>query len=361
MQSVSGYTRLAEVSQGTLKAEPIEIHWNPSLPVFAKEEFLSAVGDEYGWLGGIDELGTVRCILPYTITRKTGLRLVRFRVETIPCGEALDVCAEKSFLNNAVRYFRTAGADIIIPPSNNTLFRTYPDGAIPAPYGSYAVDLRQPEEVLWKKVSKTTRQNIGKARQDGVSIREGMEFLDPAYDLIRETFQRSKIGFMGRDSFKEFALSLGDNGKLLMAEHQGVAQSYSLFAFSTPCAYWIYGGNVLHQHQGAMKILQWEAIRLFRSLGVHKFDFYGARINPPKGSKQEGINLMKKNLGGTLAQGYVWKYSLRPWRASLYSLAVRLLRGGDIVDQEAHKLQEASELKDHMANLKADAVPSHGI
>ncbi len=127
-----------------------------------------------------------------------------------------------------------------------------------------------------------------------------------------------------------------------MAEYQGVAHSYSLFAYSTPCAYWIYGGNIQRQHQGAMKLLQWEATLLFRKLGVCKFDFYGARINPQKGSKQEGINLMKKHLGATLAQGYMWKYSLRPWRAWVYSTSVRVLRGGDIVDREAHKLENYS-------------------
>jgi len=342
MQMVPKFTPpdVSRVSHRMIKAQPIPIQWDQSLPVFAKEEFLRAVGDDYGWLGGIDESGRLRCVLPYTIVRKAGLRMVRFRVETIPCAADLDVVEEKSFLNSVVQHFRSAGADVIIPPTNNTLFRTYPEGANPAPYGSYVIDLRQPDEVLWRNVSKTTRSNIRAAQKDGVTIREGFEFIDPAYELIRDTFRRSKLAFMNRDSFRRFAHSLGENGKLLMAEYQGVPQSYSLFAFSTPCAYWIYGGNIQGQHQGAMKLLQWEAILLFRKLGVHKFDFFGARINPPKGSKQEGINLMKKHLGATLAQGYMWKYSLRPWRAWVYSTSVRVLRGGDIVDQEAHRLKD---------------------
>lgn len=250
MQSASNCAPPPSVPHYVIRAEPIKIQWDPSLPVFAKEEFLSAVGDEYGWLGGIDESGTLRCVLPYTIVRKAGLRMVRFRVETIPCGAGLDIPEEKAFLNSVVEYFRGIRADVIIPPANNTLFRTYPDDAKPAPYGSYVIDLQQPEEALWRNISKTTRQNITAAQKGGVSIREGMEFLDSAYDLIHETFRRSKIGFMSRDSFKRFALSLGDNGKLLTAEYQSVAQSYSLFAFSTPCAYWIYGGNIERQHQG---------------------------------------------------------------------------------------------------------------
>jgi hypothetical protein len=330
----------SHISRCAIKAERIAIQWDHSLPIFAKEEFLRAVGDEYGWLGGTDESGTLRCVLPYTIVRKTGLRMVRFRVETIPCGTGLDLAEEKSFLNSVVQYFRSVGADIVIPPTNNTLFRTYPDGANPAPYGSYVIDLQQPEEILWRNISKTSRHDITAAQKNGVSVHEGMELLDSAYDMFRETFRRSKMGFMSRNSFKQLALSLGENCKLLVAEHQGVTQSCSLFAFSTPSSYWIYGGNIQNQQTGAMKLLQWEAIRLFRGLGVHKYDFYGARIDPPKGSKQEGINKMKKHLGGSLLQGYMWKYSLRPSRAWLYSKAVRVLRGGDVVDQEEHKMKD---------------------
>jgi hypothetical protein len=340
MQTASNPVLASDVRNQVLKAESTKIHWDPSLPVFAKEEFLRAVGDEYGWLGGIDDTQSLRCILPYTIVRKGGLRLVRFRVATIPYGAPLNVLEEKSFLNSVILYFRNIRADAIIPPANNALFRTYPDGARTAPYGSYVIDLQQPEKVLWQKIANATQRNIKAALRDHVSIREGMEFLDPAYDLIRETFSRSKMDFMDRGSFKRFAFSLGEHGKLLMAEHQGMAQSYSLFAFSTPCAYWIYGGNVQNLHQGAMKRLHWEAIRLFRNLGVCQYDFFGARINPPKGSKQENINQMKKHLGASLVQGFTWKYSLRPWRASVYSFGVRLLRHGDLVDQEEHKMKD---------------------
>lgn len=342
MQFASSCVQAREVQHSTLTAESIRIQWNPNLPVFAKEEFLRAVGDEYGWLGGIDEAGSLRCVLPYTIVRKAGLRLVRFRVETVPYGASLDVLEERSFLNSVVQYFQNARADVIIPPTSNAIFRTYPDGAKPAPYGSYAIHLQQPEETLWRNIAKSTQRNIRIAQKDGVVIREGVEFMDPAYDLIRETLRRSRMGFMNRDSFRQFALSLGDHGKFLMAEHQGVAQSYSLFAFSMPCAYWIYGGNIEGLHQGAMKLLHWEAIRLFRNLGIHKYDFFGARIDPPKGSKLENINQMKKHLGATLAQGFTWKYSLRPWRASVYSFGVRLFRRGDLVDQEEHKMKDVA-------------------
>src|ERR1039458_9012725 len=115
---------------GSLIAAPIEIKWHSGLPIFASEAFLKSVGGEYGWLGGAEEAGQLRCVLPYTIVRTPGFRMVRFRVETVAWQKELTVQEEKSFLNSAIAYFRSIGADMIIPATNTALFRTYPHGAI---------------------------------------------------------------------------------------------------------------------------------------------------------------------------------------------------------------------------------------
>jgi hypothetical protein len=167
-----------------MRVKPIEINWHPDLPVFAKESFLKAVSDEYGWLGGVSDSGELRCVLPYTIIKKSFMRLVRFRVETIQMGTALDIDEEKSFLNSVIEYFRSLKLDVIIPASNNALFRVFPDGADAAPYGSYLIDLSQPEDILWRNIDRITRQNINTARKKGVIIRSNDPDLDTAYALV---------------------------------------------------------------------------------------------------------------------------------------------------------------------------------
>jgi hypothetical protein len=321
-----------------MKAKPIEINWHTGLPIFARESFLKAVGDQYGWLGGFSEHDELRCILPYTIVRKAILRMVRFRVETIPLQGELEVQEEKSFLNNAMEYFRSIGADMVIPASNNAIFRTYPEGADAAPYGSYVIDLSPPEETLWRNIGKVTRQNISTAQKNGVCIRSGMEHIETAYILVRNTFRRSKLPFISYDAFKRYAIGLGENAKLLVADYEGVIQSCNLYAFSDYCAYAVYAGSIEGVHQGAMKLIQWEAIRLFRTLGARRFDFMGARIDPEKGSKQDALSQFKRRFGATLKQGFMWKYRIHPLKYRLYSLAARLRSGGDIVDWERHKL-----------------------
>jgi hypothetical protein len=318
----------------------IDIKWHQGLSVFACAPFLKEVGDEYGWLGGFSHSDELRFILPFAIIRKAGFGLVRFRVETIPVGQDTSVAEEKAFLNAVVDYFRSAGLDMIVPATNNTIFRTYPDGAVVAPYGTYVVDLQESEEVLWSRLHSKHRNVVRSASKKGVVIRNGLHYVDAAYQIIRETLQRSKLGIMSSRAFGKYVESLEGHVEIFVGEHNGALQGCAVIPFSDYAAYYVYGGTVREPITGAMNLLHWEAMRHFRRLGVRRYDFVGARINPEVGSKQAGLAMFKERFGGVLIQGFMWKYPLHRLKFGVYSLAVRCLRGGDIVDQEQHKRAE---------------------
>lgn len=339
MECVSNCVSPPVARHCTIRAEPIKIEWDPSLPIFAKEEFLSAVGDEYGWLGGIDETGTLRCVLPYTVVRKAGVRMVRFRTETIQYGAGLDVVEEQSFLNSVVHHFRQTRADVIIPASNNAIFRTYPDGAVAAPYGTYFIALAQPEDALWAAVSASHRRHVRSAEKRGVLVRSDSECVTTAHAIICDTFRQSSLPFMSLEKFERMVRGLEGNVHLLVAEWHEHVQSCAVFAYSQHTAYYMYGGSIPQAVPGAMHLLHWEAIRLFRRLGVRRYDFYGARIDPSPGSKAAGLAAFKQRFGAELDQGYLWKCRISTLRSAIYSFGVRWLRGGDIVDAEHHKLR----------------------
>ena len=321
-----------------LQARLVPIQWNSALPVYASESFLKATGDEYGWIGGSCDSGPLRCILPFTVVRKLGVRMVRFRVETIPVGGELEIYEEKSFLDSVILYLRSIGAHLVVPSSNNAIFRTFPTGAVAAPYGTLINALDQSEEILWKQISEAYRKDIRRAVKNGVQIRSGPEYLRDAYIIIAETLTRSGMKFKRFAEFEALVASLGPNAKVFVAIHEGLTQAALLSPFSGHSAYKLYGGTIPNPTKGAMHLLHWEAIREFRRIGVKRFNFSGVRINPEKGSKQEGILNFKLRFGGQLVQGYLWKYPLCPVHFAAYNGAARLLHGGDVVDQERHKL-----------------------
>jgi len=314
-----------------LRAIPVKIDWHAGLPIYASEAFLQSVGDEYGWIGGVEDSGQIRCILPYTVLRKPGFRIVRFRLETLPLERELQLGEERSFLNNTIAHFRATGADMIMPAANNSVFRTFPDGAVVAPYGTFIQDLNQQEESLLSDVYPDYRKNIRRAIRDEVQVSSGMQHLDAAYHLIADTLKRSNLKFKKHSEFRKPLLALGDNVRIFIAELKGVMQACLVTPFSEHSAYSWYSGTIENPVKGAMHLLQWEAIRQFHDMGVKRFNFTGVRIDPEKGSKQEGIRNFKMRFGGKLVQGYIWKYSFNPLKFAAYSVAVRLLWGDDVV------------------------------
>jgi hypothetical protein len=326
-----------------VKALEIPPRWHEDLPIFAHPAFLSAVSDRNGWLGGIDEHGELRCILPYTVIRRGPLSMARFRVETLPQGGELTLPQERSFLRSVIKHCRAIGADMVIPATTNTVFRTYPEGADAAPYGTYRADLTRHEDELWGRMRPVIRSDIKRAMSAGVKVVDGSHELPSVYSLVRDTFRRSRLPFMSWQAFERYVVGLGAHAKVMLACLDGRIQSCALFAFSRYCAYAPYVGNVDPPMQGANKLLYWEAMRHFRQAQVRCFDLVGARIKPDQGSKHDGINALKRRLGGSLTQGYIWKYPLSPLKYRLYSAAVRWRSGGDIVDAERHKLQPAFE------------------
>lgn len=322
-----------------LTATEIQIQWHSALPIYASESFLRAVGDQYGWIGGEDSTGSLRCFLPYTIIRKAGFSLVRFRTAVIPLAGDLGLDEEKSFLTSVVEHFRLMGAGMIVPATNAALFQTYPEGAAAAPYGTFIKDLEKPEADLFNEIHADYRKKIRSAIKAGVEIKSGEQYLEAAYSIVSNTLKRSGADVIkNSEDFKKSVLSLGESVKIFVAEYQGVLHACLISPFSKYSAYTFYGGTIPEPQKGAMHLVHWEAMRQFREMGVRQFNFQGVRVNPEQGSKQEGILTFKQRFGGRLVQGYMWKYSLCPLQSTIYSVAVRLLKGGDIVDQEHHKL-----------------------
>jgi len=321
-----------------MNVAPLEFEWRPEFSIYASPGFLAAVSDAYGWLGGWDERDTLRFVLPYTIVRRHGIRMVRFRVETIVMQPGHDdVRDECHFLNACLRWFKDNGAHVIIPASTNTLFRTFPDGAQAVPYGSYVLDLTPPEEQLWNRVHPKHRNVIRGAQKKGVQVVAGLEYVPAAYDLVAETFRRSAMPLMSRQAFDRMIRGFGNQVQVFVAMHEGDVQACAVVPFSRYSAYYAYGGTSASPVTGASNLLQWEAIRHFRAIGTQRYDFCGARINPDEGSKAAGLAMFKARFGGELRTGYIWKCPLQPLLAAIYNWGVRLLRGGDIVDQERRR------------------------
>jgi len=306
------------------------------IPILATEDYLKYKSNNYGWFKSDD------FILPFYLTKKFIFKRMFFTTEVIYINSNAGIDEEKKFLKEVVSLSEKMGIDIIDVPPSNAVFNTYPDGSKFIEFGTYVLDLNKSEEELFAGLHQKHRNVVKKAMKDGVIIKQGAVFLGECYKLIKDTYKRQGKGFIDFDEFKSMHDSLGDNVNFYVAVKDDVLQGCAILLWNTNnSSYYLYGGSIGKPYTGAVNYLHWQAILDMKKRGVRYYDFFGARIDPPKDSKYEGIQRFKSRFGGDLKCGYLWKYPVKPFKYylfrlifSLYSLTKCSIYKGDIIDNE---------------------------
>ena len=318
-----------------LNNENAIVNIKDKLPILATKEYLNYKSNNYGWFLSDN------FILPFYLTKKIIFKRLFFTTEVIYLEEA-SLKEEKYFLNEVINISRLKKIDIIDVPQTNAIFNTYPDNSIYANFGTYRVDLSLSEEELFKNLHPKNRNKIRKAMKDKIIIKNGNKYIRECYDIIRRTYLRQNKNFISYEEFEGLKIFLKENVSFYVAlkanEIQGCA--VLLWNIGHSC-YYLFGGSINSLHSGSINYLHWQAILDMKKNNVKWYDFYGARINPEKGSKLEGIQRFKQRFGGKLKIGYLWKYSINPFKAFLlriifrfYCLLKRRKYMSDIIDQE---------------------------
>jgi lipid II:glycine glycyltransferase (peptidoglycan interpeptide bridge formation enzyme) len=173
------------------------------------------------------------------------------------------------------------------------------------------LDLTRSEEELLAAMKQKTRYNVRLAARRGVRVRPGSGAdLDLFYRLYAETAQRDGFIIRPPDYYRDAWGRFMDEGPgraaahLLLAEAEGeVVAGLILFLFG-PTAWYMYGASSdRHRELMPNHLLQWEAIRLARSLGCILYDLWGAPERLDESDPMWGVVHFKQGLGGELARG----------------------------------------------------------
>jgi hypothetical protein len=334
-----------------MKVNEIDFPWDVSYSIFASSSYLRTIGEKYGWIGGFinDELTFV---LPYAIRNKLIFKSLVFTTDTIYLSPEKKIDQEKEYLNEVVYYFCNKKIDFIHQPSTNVVFNTYPDNSTFSPFGTYQLDLLSSEKFLWDNIHPKHRNVIRNAEKNEVQIYKGLCNKDVTYRLLKDTMNRSEMSFPEKKIYNELIDSLGNYVEIFVAFKGKEPQGCAVIPYSEFCAYYLWGGSSSNPFQGSMNLLQWEIIKHFKSIGVKKYDFVGARISPDEGSRLEGIQRFKVRFGAIMRTGYLWKYVCNPVNYKLYKSASKIKNWNkkspseDIIDQEIKKKADENNLSD---------------
>lgn len=321
------------------------------IPAIAIPEYLESQGDDYGYFVLDNTM-----VLPFILQIRLGVRTV---ILSSPIINSRSVEDETNFINQLVVFIKEKRYCDILKCSNAAIFDHAPKDSIYCRFGTYIVDLSLTEEELFKKVHSKHRNVIRKAEKDGIIIEESANFFHDCVSLIQSTLARQNMIVPEQSSY-HYLLSLGKYAEYWIAKDcEGNLQGCAILLW-TPNSncYYLYGGSAHCAHNGAMSLLMWRAMLSMKERGVNFFDFFGARVRPLPGSKQEGIQRFKSRFGATMRTGYIFKIPINPVKYYFLNLSLKIYSflkyrrqyPGDMIDQEIKNKKYFSKSDENFHN-----------
>ncbi|MEY4468009.1 MAG: hypothetical protein RIR21_1802 [Pseudomonadota bacterium] len=306
------------------------------LPIVAESAYMKCKSSRYGWFRSGDLL------LPFVVERRVLFNRLVFTHQIISLRGKYTHAEEYDFLNGVVAAAGSMDIDFIYQPQATAVFSMAPKGAVTAPFGTYIVNLELPVEKLWANLHGKNRNVIKKAQDAGVQVSEGLQHLSACHTLIHSTMKRNHKLSVSLSELEKLRDNLAENVSFYVARKGDVVQGAAVIVWNTGhTAYYLHGGTSSSPFGGAMNLLHWQAMCDMKARGVREYDFVGARVNPPPGSKLETIQRFKERFGATMRSGYLWKYPLKPMRYAAFCLFARAnswvhgaVYKGDIIDEE---------------------------
>jgi hypothetical protein len=306
--------------------------YRQSLPVIAMPEYLQilpAISD-YGYFVSDDK------VLPFILRKRLIFRWIEFTTGVLNCPAKE---AEQIFLEEVLECSQKLNPDWMLC-RNTALFTSVPVESIYCKFGTFKINLQKTEEELFFSLHSGYRNEIRKAEKQGIVISNSTKNMHNAVSVIHETMKRQNKMSHPYSYFARYK-SLGDNVECWIASDNGKCVGSAILVWNKECAYYLYGGTGDEAPPYANKYLHWKAILSMKKRGVKFYDFVGARINPAKGSKYEGIQNFKSRFGGVLEQGYIFKSITNRFKYRLYTKLFAIyfwIKGdkynGDVIDQE---------------------------
>lgn len=186
------------------------------------------------------------------------------------------------------------------------------------------IDLKRSEDEILAGMKQKTRYNIRLASKKGVQLRQGdLSDIPMLYQMYATTAVRDDFVIRHEAYYASLWKSFYEAGMatFLIAEYDNKPiAAVVLFHFAGVSRY-IFGMSLESQRELMPNyLLQWEAIRLSKSLGCHTYDLWGAPDVFNESDSMWGVYRFKEGFNGTTTRHIgAWDYTPRPFLYTLYT------------------------------------------
>lgn len=247
-------------------------------------------------------------VLPLLVRNKMKFKIGYFVYPPQKIGQRLTKTEEADFFKTLTQFLKKNKiADFILPPLHLENFQHLPLNSIGNELGIIVLELEnRTEDQIFQSFKPVYRRHIRNAEKSGVEVKFGLEYFDDFYTIYSEKLKQENAVYDSYETIKKLAFNSENelsvqcgvvylNGKI----EAGIV---NISDHST--AYYFWGGSSKNAHNGSFRLLHWELIKYYKSIGLKKYKLGAFRKGDMLTEKHERLASFKLGFGSEVQEGF---------------------------------------------------------
>jgi hypothetical protein len=241
-------------------------------------------------------------------------------------GKELEADSEKHFIEEFHNFLKKEKiCDAIFPPTHFCNFKSIPAEVMYFKLGIIVLNIGGKEDDIFNKMTSNYRNEIRKALKSNVKTSFDNELLNEFHSLYSIPHKLQKIRYEPIEYFENLRNAFSKNIHVGVSYKDDSAETAIFNIYDKINAYYFYAGATEKtMTPGSNKLLLWDSIKHFTSLGISKYVLGGYREPKLTDKKHNGIQNFKLRFGAEIVNGYHFIKIFNPIKFRLFSIALKI-------------------------------------
>ena len=227
------------------------------------------------------------------------------------------------FYTHLKHFFLSKKVFVVYPPQHLHTYIEAPFSAEKKYLGIIQLPILPSLEDQFANFKTVYRRHIKAAQKAEVQVEFGLHLFEEFYAFYASKMQTNQAVFDQKSVLKAVIDRGAKNVMCGVARLGNSIEAVILNIHDDETAYYMWGASGETAHNGSFRLLHWELIQYYYSIGIKNYSLGGYRLTGQKTKKQENLERFKLGFGSKVHDGFHFEWVLRPVHYYFYTKMIK--------------------------------------
>ena len=233
------------------------------------------------------------------------------------------------FYTHLKHFFLSKKVFVVYPPQHLHTYIEAPFSAEKKYLGIIQLPILPSLEDQFANFKTVYRRHIKAAQKTGVKVEFGIHLFDEFYEFYEARMKSNQAVYDQKSILRAIIDQYPNPVICAISRLNNKIEAVVLNIHDSKTSYYMWGASGITSHNGSFRLLHWELIQYYHSIGIKNYSLGGYRLTGQKTQKQENLENFKIGFGSQIVEGYHFHWVLKPIQYYLFikiSLLLQFIR-----------------------------------